>query len=102
MKWMLVALVGGITPVSTNLVFDKFSECLAAEEQMRQHYVEAFEAWERGAAAKFERRREYARARELQAKRLLAIVGTCVPHGTGDQRPVPPQTSPTPAPTPRS
>jgi len=46
-----------------------FSECLAVEEQMRQHYAEAFEARERGAAAKFERRRQYVRARELQAKR---------------------------------
>ena len=41
MKWMLVVLVSGVTPVSTNLVFDKFSECLAAEEQMRQHYADA-------------------------------------------------------------
>ena len=50
MKWMLVVLVSGVTPVSTNLVFDKFSECLAAEEQMRQHYIDAFEAWDRSAA----------------------------------------------------
>ena len=39
MKWMLVVLVGGITPVNTNLVFEKFADCLAAEEQMRRHYV---------------------------------------------------------------
>ena len=50
MKWMLVVLVSGVTPVSTNLVFDKFSECLAAEEQMRQHYLDAFDAWDRSAA----------------------------------------------------
>ena len=48
---MLVVLVGCVTPVSTNLVFDKFSECLAAEEQMRQHNADAFEAWDRSAAA---------------------------------------------------
>ncbi|MBR1230044.1 hypothetical protein JQ600_34690 [Bradyrhizobium sp. AUGA SZCCT0176] len=102
MKWMLVVLVGGITPVNTNLVFEKFSECLAAEEQMRKHYADAFEAWDRGAAVNFERRREYARARDVQAKRLLSNVGTCVPHGTGELQPAPPQTSTTPPASPRS
>jgi DNA-binding transcriptional LysR family regulator len=51
MKWMLVVLVGGMTPVNTDLVFDKFADCLAAEEQMRKHYTDAFEAWDRWAAA---------------------------------------------------
>jgi hypothetical protein len=74
-------LAGGITPVNTNLVFEKFADCLAAEEQMRRHYADAFEAWDRGAVVNFQRRREYARARDLQAKRLLSNVGTCVPHG---------------------
>jgi hypothetical protein len=103
MKWMLVVLVGGVTPVNTNLVFDKFADCLAAEEQMRKHYTDAFETWERGAMVNFERRRDFARARELQAKRLLSNVGTCVPHGAGDpnavvtsQQPATPQASPTP------
>ena len=118
MKWMLVVLVSGVTPVSTNLVFDKFSECLAAEEQMRQHYADAFDAWDRSAAANTERRRDYRRARDMQARRLLGNVGTCVPHGAGDQQPLAtsqqqptstpsqqpaaPQTSPTPQPSPRS
>lgn len=63
MKWMLVVLVSGVTPVNTNLVFDKFSECLAAEEQMRQHYIDAFEAWDRSAAVNADRRRDYRRAK---------------------------------------
>ena len=63
MKWMLVVLVGGMTPVNTDLVFDKFADCLAAEEQMRKHYTDAFEAWDRWAAANIERRREYSKAR---------------------------------------
>jgi hypothetical protein len=88
MKWMLVVLVGGITPVSTNLVFEKFAECLAAEEQMRKHYADAFEAWDRTAALSIERRRDYFRAREVQVKRLLSNVGTCVPHRDDDQQPV--------------
>ena len=70
MRWMLVVLVGGITAVSTDLVFDKFTDRLEAEEQMRKHYADSFEAWDRSAALKFDRRREYSRARDLQAKRL--------------------------------
>jgi hypothetical protein len=88
MKWMLVVLVGGVTPVNTDLVFDKFTDCLAAEEQMRKHYADAFEAWDRWAAANIERRREYSKARDLQGKRLLSNIGTCVPHGSGDEKAV--------------
>ena len=117
MKWMLVVLVNGITPVNTNLVFDKFADCLAAEEQMRKHYADAFEAWDRGAALNIPQRRHYVRERDLQAKRLLSNVGTCVPHGDGDQQltakpqepasaprqdPATPQGSPTPQPAPRT
>ena len=104
MKWMLVVLVGGVTPVNTNLIFDKFSECLDAEAQMRQHYAEAFEAWDRSTAANTERRRDYRRARDTQAKRLLGNVGTCIPHADGNQpqmvTPQPPSTLPQPTPQP--
>lgn len=118
MKWMLVVLVSGVSPVNTDLVFDKFTDCLAAEEQMRKHYSDAFDAWDRWAAANIERRRDYSKARNLQAKRLLGNTGTCIPHGGGDQvptatdrqepaptlsspQPAAPQASPTPQPTPR-
>ncbi|WFU22895.1 hypothetical protein QA649_33150 [Bradyrhizobium sp. CB1717] len=94
MKWMLVVLVGGVSPVNTDLVFDKFSECLAAEEQMRQHYADAFDAWDRTAATRIDRRRDYKKAREIEAKRLLSNVGTCVPHGGGDRQPVTSQQQP--------
>jgi len=110
MKWMLVVLVGGITPVNTDLVFDKFADCLAAEEQMRKYYADAFDAWDRVAAANTERRRDYRRARDMQAKRVLGNMGTCVPradnnqqHVVTPQQPATPQTSqPTPQPSPRS
>jgi hypothetical protein len=69
MRWLLVVLVGGVAPVSTNLVFDKFSDCLAAEEQMRQHYADAFDAWDRTAAVNTERRHEYRRARDAECKK---------------------------------
>lgn len=114
MKWMLVVLVGGMTPVNTDLVFDKFTDCLVAEQQMRKHYADAFEAWDREAAAQIDRRRDYRRARELEAKRLLSNVGTCVPHGNGEVQaaaapppaaaappaPSQPQAAPSPAPSP--
>ncbi|MEA2885475.1 MAG: hypothetical protein QOH32_4781 [Bradyrhizobium sp.] len=95
MKWMLVVLVGGMTPVNTDLVFDKFADCLAAEEQMRKHYTDAFEAWDRWAAANIERRREYSKVRDLQAKRLLSNIGTCVPHAGGDPAALQQQSNPT-------
>lgn len=105
MKWMLVVLVGGLTPVNTNLVFDKFADCLAAEEQMRKHYADAFDARDRSAALNIDRRRDYKRAREVQAKRLLSNVGTCEPHGDGDQlhtaTPQQPTTPQPPQPTPQ-
>lgn len=115
---MLVVLVGGVTPVNTDLVFDKFADCLSAEEQMRKHYSDAFETWDRWAAANIERRRDYSKARDLQARRLLSNIGTCVPHGGGDQpvaaeprqqpdptpspQPEPPKASPAPQPSPRT
>ena len=112
MKWMLVVLVGGMTPVNTDLVFDKFAGCLAAEEQMRKHYTDAFEVWDRSAAANIERRREYSKVRDLQTKRLLSSIGTCVPHAGGDtiapRQPSnsmpsqPPQAAPTSPPSPKS
>ena len=99
MKWMLVVLVGGMTPINTDLVFDKFADCLSAEEQMRKHYADAFETWDKWAAQNFERRRDYAKARDTQAKRLLSNIGTCVPHGGGEQQSAAtPQAAPSPAP----
>jgi hypothetical protein len=74
--------------VNTDLIFDKFSDCLAAEEQMRQQYADAFEAWDRMAAARIDRRKDDKKVRDVEAKRLLSNVGTCVPHGGGDQQPV--------------
>jgi hypothetical protein len=41
MKWMLVVLVAGVTPVQTDvLLFEKLSDCLAAEEQLRKAYAD--------------------------------------------------------------
>jgi len=84
MKWILVVLIGGVTPVRTDLQFDKLSDCLSAEEQLRTTYADAYEAWDRLAATRIERRRDYRRARELQERRF-ANTGTCIPHAGTDQ-----------------
>ena len=84
MKWMLVVLVGGMTPVQTDVIFEKLSDCLAAEEQLRKAYTDALDAWDKRAALTFERRRDYVRARQLQARKLDNS-GTCIPHTGGDE-----------------
>ena len=84
MKWMLVVLVGGVTPVQTDVLFEKLSDCLAAEEQLRKAYSDALTAWDQRAAPTFERRRDFVRARELQARKLDNI-GTCIPRAGGEQ-----------------
>ena len=53
---MLVVLVGGITPVQTDVLFEKLSDCLVAEEQLRKAYTDALDAWDKRAALTFERR----------------------------------------------
>jgi hypothetical protein len=84
MKWILVVLIGGLTPVQTDVQFDKLSDCLSAEEQLRNTYADAYEAWDRSAALNIERRRDYRKAREFQERRL-ANTGTCIPHAGTDQ-----------------
>ena len=84
MKWILVVLVGGVTPIQTDLQFDKLSDRLSAEEQLRKTYADAYEAWDKLAATNIERRRDYRKAREFQERRL-ANTGTCIPHAGTDQ-----------------
>jgi hypothetical protein len=83
MKWILVVLIGGMTPIQTDLKFEKLSDCLSAEEQLRVTYAEAYAAWERAAAGNLERRRDYRRARDVEERRL-ANTGTCIPHAGTD------------------
>jgi hypothetical protein len=99
MNWMLVVLVGGLTPVRTDVIFEKLSDCLAAEEQLRKAYMDALVAWDKQAAMTFERRRDYVRARDLQARKLDNS-GTCIPH-TGAVSRLPHQRCPISQPPPR-
>ena len=70
MKWILVVLIGGVTPVQTDVQFDKLSDCLSAEEQLRKTYADAYDAWDKSAAVNIERRRDYRKAREFQQRGL--------------------------------
>src|SRR5947209_2898626 len=89
MKWILVVLVSGVAPVQTDLTFEKLSDCLAAEQQLRQTYADAVDAVSERAATSLEwygrrREREFYRARHRDAKRF-ANTGTCIPHAGSDQ-----------------
>ena len=58
MKWMLVVSVGGVTPVQTDVLFEKLSNCLAAEEQLRKAYTDALDAWDKRRAHRGKCRQE--------------------------------------------
>ena len=82
MKWILVVLIGGVTPVTTDLTFQKLSDCLAAEVQLRQTYAEAFDAWsqrDRPSLERYGRRRErdYYRVENSKLKSSLTPALAC-------------------------
>ncbi|WP_316398713.1 hypothetical protein [Bradyrhizobium sp. 33ap4] len=113
MKWILVVLVGGVAPVQTDLVFEKLSDCLIAEEQLQQTYANAYSALSQRsimANDEFEGRRSRHRRRARQDDiGNFANAGTCIPHNGTDQpitsldqpAPAPQPPSPTPSPSPK-
>lgn len=112
MKWILVVLVGGVAPVQTDLVFEKLSDCLTAEQQLQQTYANAYSALSLRSMDEdhYDRRRgrHHRRDRE-EAAGKLANAGTCIPHNGTDQpitsldqpAPAPQPPSPTPSPSPK-
>lgn len=75
MKWVLVVLIGGASPVQTDLVFEKLTDCIAAEEQLQQAYAEAYTSWNRRFIAgddgsERRRYRDLRRAKESQIRKL--------------------------------
>jgi hypothetical protein len=108
MKWVLVVLIGGVNPVTTDVTFEKLSDCLAAEQQLRQTYAEAFDASQRDAEPidRRDRHRRSYKTRELEARRF-PNTGTCVPHAGTDKaitslnrNEQPSSAAPTPTPSP--
>jgi hypothetical protein len=45
MKWALVMMAMGTTPIQTNLVYDDLQACYAAEEKIGAEYTNAFNQW---------------------------------------------------------
>jgi hypothetical protein len=80
MKWMLVIMVFGTTPVKTELIFQSLSECLKAEDQMKAEYVTAYNIWDKWARENTQES-GYPKSKEYQMKRIgLYNPGTCIPH----------------------
>ena len=84
MKWMLIVAVFGTQPVKTGLLFDSLSDCLKAEEAMREEMSTAYKAWEKWAYdGESEGLSRYgsdrAATRAYHQKRIINQ-GTCVPH----------------------
>jgi hypothetical protein len=45
MKWMLVAMALGTTPVQTGLIYDTLDACYAAEDRMAGEYTRFYNGW---------------------------------------------------------
>ena len=45
MKWALVMMAIGTTPIHTNLLYDDLQACYAAEEKISADYTNAFNQW---------------------------------------------------------
>ena len=81
MKWMLVVLVFGGSPVKTNLLYDTLDECLKAEDSMRSEYVLAFNKWNSWAKAN-PSEAGFPNSEAFMKRRIgLDNQGTCIPHG---------------------
>ena len=80
MVWTLVVFVFGSTMVPTNMLFDSLEACLAAEEQMRSAYAEAYDDWVRNnpSEAKDDEKRQ-----GMLQRMGGATTGTCVPTARG-------------------
>ncbi len=45
MKWMLIVLIMGATPVKTGLVYETVDDCYAAENEMSAEYTRYYNDW---------------------------------------------------------
>ena len=80
MKWMLVVLLLGSTPVKTDLIYNSLDECLDAEEDMRTEVARAYSKWEDWAKKNAATAR-YPESQKWQQKRIgISHGGTCIPH----------------------
>jgi hypothetical protein len=84
MKWLLVILVFGNAPITTNLIFPTLDECLRAEEQMRASYASAYNVWIEWAKAN-PQTSGFPGSDQFQQERLgLHNRATCIPYGAAN------------------
>ncbi len=80
MKWMLVVMVFGSTPVETDIIFNSLGECLKAEDAIRSLVAEAYNTWRTWARAN-PSNSGFPGIESFAQKRIeLRNGGTCVPH----------------------
>ena len=81
MKWMLIVIIFGGSPVKTNLLFDTLDECLAAEDSMCNEYALAFNKWLAWAKANLGES-GFPNSEEFMKRRIgIQNQGSCIPHG---------------------
>ncbi|MEQ1711052.1 MAG: hypothetical protein ABL908_06580 [Hyphomicrobium sp.] len=79
MKWILVVMVFGTSPVKTDTVYNTLEDCLAADDAMRSAYVEHYNDWIKRAKAD-PKRYNYPESDKYAKRRYgLENVATCVP-----------------------
>ena len=71
MKWMLVVLVFGVTPMETGLIYNSLDECLKADATMRAE-------WDRVSKEMRKQYQETPTSQGYIAKQ--DTTGTCIPH----------------------
>ena len=80
MKWMLIVLVMGGTPVKTGLLFESIDKCLRAEEAMRGTYAQKFNEWHDWALQNVTEA-DYPKSQDFMMGRIgTKSWGTCIPH----------------------
>jgi hypothetical protein len=79
MKWTLIVLAFGTSPIKTDLVFNSLDDCLRAEDQMRAEYARAYSVWDAW-AQKNQAEAGYPNSKKFMQGRIgLKNRGTCVP-----------------------
>lgn len=71
MKWALVMMAMGTTPIQTNMLYDDLPACYAAEEKIAAEYTNAFNQWTKTSS-------EEALIPPFIRQRVMR--GICVPH----------------------
>lgn len=80
MKWLLVVMVFGTSPVKTDMVFDTLEQCIEADDAMRTAYANEYNAWLARAKADPKKYNYPASQKYFQRKLGIENTSTCVPH----------------------